>query len=1538
MGKVNNFTKKIIKGSIKLILGIVLVLLLLLGSAIIALQFTSVQTKVVNKAASYFSDLLHFPVKIEEVHINWFDIISLKGVLVEDPHKGRMIYLGEAKVDFSIISLASAKINIDKITLKNGRVSLIRYAPNGDLNITDFISAIEDLAAAPPDSNKPKSAPVAFVIDAVRLDNMTFSFFDERSEINPEGFDQEHFILDSIYADAGKLRIIADTFMISVANLRTVDKQSQLRAHNLTVDFMLTKHIMEFKNLDAAIGESKISNYLAFHYTSIDDLSDFVEKIEIETRLTNASVSFADLSNFSSNLNSFYDKPRISGNFKGKVGSFTGTGFELDFGQKSTIKGRLTFIGLPYIDSTYLNLKFNNTSLKAEDLKPYLPNSAYEVIEKFATIKGSGNFIGLFNDFIAKGKFETGLGHLETDIHLKINEHRHPKSFYKGRLITHNFNLGKLLGYEDKLQLIDMNGNIKGEGFSLEDAKINLDATIQRFGFNHYDYKDIVTNAELSERMFNGKISARDSNLTFTANGIVDLREGKNIFDIKAKFDRANLKPLNFTEIETLVKTDMDLNFTGLRPDDMVGEAKFTNTYLVYKGNKEIFIDSLYASSHKDSTARSFKLESDLASIDAQGNFEFSNLAEDIPTLYKEYLLNVENNNATIASYYQNKIYKGQKYNVDFNIHLKNVNALLAIYTPGLVLSKGVYIEGNYREGYTSMLNFHTYFDTIYYREDEFYKTVIDFSSSKPADSSNILLMVNVTSQGQKINSMPETEAFAADAVWSNNKILFNAKAAQKGNSNKVALHGQLSFLEYSKLLELNNSNINLLNKSWVVADSNKIYFTKDEITFENVRISNGQQILALNGTISDQQDKEANLEISNFQVQNINPLLSHDQVQGTLNARIKIRDLYKDLDLSGGITLNKFVLNNFLIGDIQGKADWDNAKNQLNVDVDVNRLGNKIISLDGYLKPDAASKTTSINFLANLNDANLEILSPILSGVLSELTGTITGDLEITGTTKAPVIKGVGEVEDGRFKIDYLGSTFHLNDKIYLDQNLIGFKKLSLKDDKGNTAIINGGIYHDNFSNFVVNVKGLLNNTHILHTTEKDNDMFYGDAFVTGNFEMLGAFSNLKVSATASTNKNTEIFIPLNSYEGIEKQSYITFVSKKDVKKLINSDSVDLSGISLELNLDITPDAYTEIIFDKKAGDIIRANGEGNIRMVIDTRGDFNMYGAYRIAKGGYNFTLAGLINKEFSIEPNSSITWTGDPYAGTLDIKAIYKEYVSLKPLVDTTTARQMGAYKYPVNVLLGLQGNLMSPQVTLGIDIVKYPNVAAEAVTEFNQLIKSNDQELNRQVFSLLILKNFSPQGSFTGISNSGSNISELLSNQLSNWLSQVDNNLQIDVDLNSLDKQALNTFQLRMSYTMLDGRLRISRDGGFTNMQTTSQASNVTNIAGEWTLEYLLSQDGTFRMKLYNKNNQNPLLTSLVNTYNTSAGFSLLHTQSFNNINELLKKKDEQKKKKKEEADEQKKTNGEDQKKDNATPQGQVNRDIHRKEDKQEENNE
>ena len=167
-----------------------------------------------------------------------------------------------------------------------------------------------------------------------------------------------------------------------------------------------------------------------------------------------------------------------------------------------------------------------------------------------------------------------------------------------------------------------------------------------------------------------------------------------------------------------------------------------------------------------------------------------------------------------------------------------------------------------------------------------------------------------------------------------------------------------------------------------------------------------------------------------------------------------------------------------------------------------------------------------------------------------------------------------------------------------------------------------------------------------------------------------------------------------------------------------------------------------------------------------------------------------------------------------------------------------------------------------------------------------IATDEQELNRQVFSLMIFRMFAPMGEFTQTAGiSYSSFSDLVSNQLSSWLSQFDENLEVSVDLAGLSQTDLNNFQLRFSYTMLDGRLRLTRDGGFTNAQNQTSA---LSIAGDWTLEYMLSKNGLFRVKMFHRINQNLILSGL-NNNNTTQGASLLHTQSFNKLGELFPKR-------------------------------------------------
>ena len=129
-----------------------------------------------------------------------------------------------------------------------------------------------------------------------------------------------------------------------------------------------------------------------------------------------------------------------------------------------------------------------------------------------------------------------------------------------------------------------------------------------------------------------------------------------------------------------------------------------------------------------------------------------------------------------------------------------------------------------------------------------------------------------------------------------------------------------------------------------------------------------------------------------------------------------------------------------------------------------------------------------------------------------------------------------------------------------------------------------------------------------------------------------------------------------------------------------------------------------------------------------------------------------------------------------------------------------------------------------------------------------------------------------------------------------MSQVDENLTVDLDLGTMDQESFNAFQLRLSYTFLNGRLRITRDGTIgnqassssTNTPATETTQNYANVVGDWTIDYLLTPDGKFKVKMYSRSNVSSI-NSNINTQNTyTTGVSLSYTQSFNEIRDLLKR--------------------------------------------------
>jgi hypothetical protein len=986
-----------------------------------------------------------------------------------------------------------------------------------------------------------------------------------------------------------------------------------------------------------------------------------------------------------------------------------------------------------------------------------------------------------------------------------------------------------------------------------------------------------------------------DPNLRFTAKGSVDLRENRNIIKVQATLDTADLRAINLSKRDIYVRSKLDVDIRGLELDSLVGRVDLHDFHINVDGER-MDLANVHLYSEKEGRQRFVKLETTLFDALIEGDYQFSDLSRDLDRLVYEMALNVRNQDADIRRYYAVRRPVPKSYRATFDINVKDVGPLSDLLALNLAVSKNTRVEGSFTSGYTTIFRAYSQIDTIDYRGHRFLDSEAELTVSKIADSTNVLALAFFNSAQQKFRSGLATENLVTEGVWDRRHIDFRIDAEQIARGNYMQLEGAIDFLVDSTRIKFHPSPIHVLNRNWHIEPENEIVIRGREVDIRDLTILNRDQFVRIDGRISEDSTQVLDLNIGNLDLSFLD-LVTNKTFKGSLDAEVQLSNYYRSLSVENEISIDSLTVNDFLVGNVRGNTLYDPDKRRFNMVLSVDRNDERIVALYGSYTP---SNKEPLDLEANLDQANLRILQPFLQEILSDINGTVTGRFFITGTLRDPEIRGEGTVANGQVRVNYTQALYNFTGIIGLRPEEIYFKDIQLTDIYRNKGTLTGKITHHNFYRMVVDLRATFSDFLVLNTTPRDNSLFYGQGFATGEVRFTGPVWNMTITSLARTEKNTRIFIPIGGTEVAEKQDFIHFVSLDDTLVVEldakpRAEPVTITGVNLELYLDVTPDAYCEIIFDIRSGDIIRGRGNGDLKLQLDTKGEFNMFGTIEFTQGAYNFTLYDIINKEFEIQSGSRITWSGDPYGASLDIDATYNQLASFAPLVadNAATASPELRRKYPVQVLLNLEGAMRAPDITFDIVAPDLPQTVSVANMPLSFVFdtfknKLDEQELKRQVFSLIVLRKFQPLESFNTSGTLYNSVSELLSNQLSYWMSQVDENLEIDVDLGTMDQEAFNTFQLRLSYTFLNGRLRITRDGTFGNTEYNEayNQNNVASVAGDWTVDYYLTADGKFKVKMYNRTNYNQLSTSVNNQYFTT-GVSLQHVQSFNDFRDLLR---------------------------------------------------
>ncbi|OEK01740.1 hypothetical protein BFP97_09525 [Roseivirga sp. 4D4] len=1494
------------KRIVKSILWLVLTPFILLALVALLIHLPPVQNYISNRITTYLTEGTGYKTEIDYINIKWFNAVSIDGTKIYDLNDVKMIGIDEMVLTFKLGDLIGKQnFETGQAWVKGAEVNL-RDETRLRLNIDDWVIKLGELFASQPADGPVE--PAAFTIDEITLIESTFSISDKNRDSVKTGFDYNHFKLVDLNADLLNLKAVADTFQIDVKYLTARDSASGFKIDELKTFFRNSWREMAFYDLDLQMGKSRITDEVVFGMNRPSDMGYFVDSIDVRANFNGARLHTDELSFFVPEFKKHNELVKIDGFFEGNVSDFFSDDFQLEFGENTILRGAMELEGLPNIETTDFSVTLDNSTIDADDFQEYIGERTYNITNKLGLVNLSGSFIGFINDFVADGQFDTEIGSFNSNTNIKATDGGLPK--YDGRLSMQGFDLGLFTG-DSVFQKVDMDGRIEGSGFTLEEADFKLNAEIPRVGINGYDYTNIETEGRFAQSFFNGDVTVEDPNIKLSAKGSVDLREKKQIFKIEGKLDTAQLNTLNIINEDVALASRFNIDVTGIQLDSILGDISLKDTYLAYEESSIVF-DSLQFVSQRDNDGRRVQFISENQfDIQLDGQFEFTNLLDELETINEEYRLIFSSRLQEVDAFLAENRTSAIPFNIGYRMDLKNISPILQLFDTSLYISQQAKIQGRFTNERNTNLNLSANADTIKWANIWFYNNTIAVNSEDLRDASKVFTIGYLNSEKQRYANTSETDSLQLTAKWDGLNIDVEQKVKQISSGNFAELGADIDFYPDSTVLRFKESTLQALNEEWKINDENRVIFGERRIDIKGLNIYNTDQSISFDGAVAVTKDSTKTLGIvfKDVSVANINPLTSKTYT-GKLKGKLSAQNIYFNPLLFGDVQLDGLRINNFLVGDLAGRLEWNDLQKKFDLDFKVERLNKEIITLNGDFLP--SNKTDQLNLNLQLNDANLRIAEPFIEEYFTELDGFLNGQYKVSGTTRNPVINGTGNLKDAQMKINYLNTKYDFNGGVSFKKDLIELTDIGFVDAIGSQADFNGTIAHDSFSNFKLNLSGDLDEFQVLNTDESLSDLYYGTAYATGTVDLIGEASNLTIAANVQTSGETRLFVPISEgTDATDNPEYITFIDRTDTTTVEDnieetSDEVNkikIEGLNLDLDIGVTPDAYVEIIIDPKSGDIIRGRGNGQLRLQIDPQGDFAMTGGLNIVEGGYNFSLYNIITKEFDIEQPSTITWYGDPYTGVLDLNASFSQNTSLQPVLEQTgfadPTSESGSSgvnrRFPTKVLLSLEGPMLSPTIAFDIDFSQIQGQENQvAIDAFKNRLLSDEQELNRQVLSLIVLNRFSDQGGITiGGRTTTQNVSQFLSNQFSQLIAQLDENLEVDLDLADLDQDAFNTFRLRLSYTFLDGRLRITREGGLTNLV------DVNSIAGDWTAEYLLTDDGRYKVKVYSRNNYD--ITRLANTQNATTnttGASITQTTSFNSFREFFSGVNKKRKKRKE----------------------------------------
>lgn len=1471
----------------------------------VVISLPVVQDKLRSTGEKLLGETLEVPVNISKVEFSPFNRIELFDVTLPDQQGDTLLYAKKigAGIDLSEF-IADGRICLRNIQLFGLDAHITQATPTSPTNLQFIIDAF-----APKEKRDPK--PIDLSINSAIIRRSKIRYDIESEPYKGEGiFDANHIAIEDLTANLALKAFDSDTISAHIKRL-SMREQSGLKINQFALRIegnrrqaKLSKFLLQLPNSQISTHEAKVN------WGGMNKIAQFADSAHIALEIANSQVVLSDIAPLLPALSNFHSPIELSCRIEGDAGDLNIEHITLDMAEGAVLfNTKANVSNLLHQDSVYIKCSPiriatspTGARLVGENLD-IRDEKVLQILQNLDKITFNSNIEGYISDLDIYGTLYSGIGDVEYKAALGTNAQLSDIQC-RTKIGTDGVNLAAILGEQSQLGMLAFNIGLNGSIENKKLRKAEVKSHIDRIDYKQYSYSDVAINGRYSNNKYEGKVTLNDPNGWVAIEGLMQLKGKKSHTDVKVSCNDVDLAAFNLAPQNKGNKLSFNINalFSGNNIDNSNGYVHIDD--FAYGNDTEMFVwDELLLEAHNDTFPQQITIQSDYINGAIQGEYEIATLAHTLQEMMHPIVPSL------LPAPVKKR--KAVSSNNDFDLYLNfkpNVK-MSQIFKLPFTLTDTACIEG-YVYGTQKEAHLHVAAPNIWLGKTHMEKMSAELTQQNGK--------MNLAAQTGIINHLKEVTT-----TW---RVTGNAHNDEIGlgvnwdSDTETKFNGDVKLNALLARNKEDNSKldikVNVLPTTMTMNDTiwnikpAEISIKDRDIAVNQIEISRPSQHIYIDGKISTNANDTLHVDLQDVNLDYVFETLNIDYVTfgGRATGRVNAADVYSKSPhiATQKLDIRDFSYNDAVFGDLSILSIFDlNDMSILLKGFITNKRGQESI-VDGYIFP----TQDSLSIAFDVDHIPLKFIRPFVGQILTNADGEASGEIVLEGNFARIYIYGDAYAHNFSFGVPFINTHYNLSDSVHFTQDQIRFDNVTVYDDYGNSAKARGELNHKYFTQleYDINIYDT-DNMQVFNIPRTPGAMFYGNVFGSGDVAIKGNDYRTDISVNMTTDRNSEFTYALTNTMSAVDYPFLSFTNKREPQKPVetasgisqtdstvivnnmivlkaNKPQVPLNTLYLNIEANITPVADITLVMNEMTGDVMRANGEGVLRMEYNTASnEILMFGSVVIDQGSYNFSIEDVIRRNFTINSGSSVLFQGNPMNAQLNIDATYALQANLADLDESfATDSELTRTTVPVNTKLLIQGDLMKPEIGFDIEL---PTLSADMESKMRSIV-STEEMMTRQIIYLLALNRFfTPEfNTGTGSNNELSAMAaSALSSSLGSLMGQFSDKWNISPNLRSEQGDFTDLeVDLYLSSQLLDNRLIFNGNIGYRDSRYSS-----TNFIGDFDIEYLLNESGTLRLKGYNHfNDRNYSMRTAL----TTQGIGLIYKHDFNswsNFFEFYKRK-------------------------------------------------